>query len=76
MELPGVLTYHESTIRANTWIHAECGTGGPYFVRIDTAGVITYEEPCPTPTRARERFERVVEEHYQISNTGSLQRSA
>ncbi len=63
-ELPGILCYHRSLARPETEIRAEIGVGGPYFVRTRTAGVVTYEEPCPTNTRARERFEKVVEEHY------------
>lgn len=61
---PSILTAHDSTIRANTEIRAEFGSGGPFFVRVYTAGVVTHQEACNSDTRARERFERVVEEHY------------
>ncbi len=63
MSLPGEYTHHESTIRPNTRITAEVGCHGPCFVRVRTAGAVTYEERWGTELRARERFERVVENH-------------
>lgn len=63
MQLPGIHVHHESTVRPDTWITVESGSHGPLFVRVRTANVITYEERAATETRARERFERVVERH-------------
>ena len=62
---PTILTSHDSTLRASTEIRAEFGTGGPFWVRTYTAGVVTFQEACQSDTRARDRFERIVEEHYE-----------
>lgn len=56
-----------SPIRPGTHIDIEPGQNDrgtySYFVRIWTAGVVTYEEDWTSDNRARERFERVVENH-------------
>lgn len=56
-----------SPIRPETVIAIESGQNdeGTYshFVRVHTGSVVTYEEGWLRETRARERFERVVENH-------------
>lgn len=61
----GVLVRHTSTIRPRTEITVERDDHNRLFVRTRTADVITYEDECSTETRARERFERHVEKHYE-----------
>jgi hypothetical protein len=57
--------FHRSTAKEATEIVAETDNRGLHFVRTYTAGQLSYEETWSTETRARERFERVVEEHYE-----------
>lgn len=59
-----VLVRHASTIRPATVISVERDERG-YWVRSRTAGHLIYEQRCSTETRAREHFERRVEEHYE-----------
>ncbi len=59
----------DSPIRAATKILIEPGQNDEgtysYFVRIFTADVVTYEENWRRESRARERFEKVVENHIE-----------
>jgi len=60
--------FHESTVRPNTYIAVENAIAPAtrqreYAVVVRAAGTITYREQWSRETRARERFERVVETH-------------
>lgn len=58
-----------SPVRPATVIAIESGQGDDgtysYFIRVRTADVVTYEEGWSRNVRARERFERVVENHIE-----------
>ncbi len=60
----GLICWYDSTVRERTTISVESGAGGPYFVRVRTAGAITHEQACDSETAARIRFERAVESHF------------
>lgn len=69
----GTLTSYDSTVRENTRITLESGPRGPYWVRIRTAGVITFEDNANTELRGRVMFEKTVEKHYEENvRPGSL----
>ncbi len=67
------LRQYDSTVREATTVTIESGMNADgehgYFVRIRTAGVVTYEEHWTREQRASERFERVVEEHVERGQT-------
>lgn len=57
------LCWHESTVRPETRITLELGAGGPFWVRIRTAGAVTYQEHFETEGAGYGHFEEIVERH-------------
>lgn len=57
-------THHVSTVRANTVIDLDRAHGsGRSWVRVKTAGVVTWERFRPTANAGYDLFEKAVERH-------------
>jgi hypothetical protein len=56
---------YDSTVSPAVRISLETDLGGPFWVRLRRADSIMYQERNASESQARDRFERVVENHVE-----------